>query len=117
MIPGPNHPITIVPTGARVVVRANDRVIAATERALTLSEAGYPPVQYVPLADVEASVLRPSDSRTYCPFKGEASYYSLVVAGREIKDAIWIYRTPFDAVGAIADHVAFYRDRVQVSVG
>jgi uncharacterized protein (DUF427 family) len=116
-LPGPDHPITITPTGSRVVVRAGDRMIADTEAALTLSEAGYRPVQYVPLADVDPTALLPSDTETYCPFKGEASYFTVATASGEIKDAAWYYEFPFDAVGEIADHVAFYADRVELSVG
>lgn len=117
MTPGPDHPITVAPTGARVVVRAGGRVIADTERALTLTEASYPPVQYVPLADVDSSLLRPSGTETYCPFKGDASYYSIAIDDNEIEDAIWTYERPFDAVSEIAGHVAFYRDKAEISVG
>jgi uncharacterized protein (DUF427 family) len=116
-IPGPDHPITIEPTGARVVVRAGDRVIADTEDALTLREASYRPVQYVPVADVDPEVLRASATQTYCPFKGEASYYDVALDDSEIADAIWTYRQPYDAVAEIAGHVAFYADLVGVSVG
>lgn len=116
-VPGPAHPITITSTGARVVVRAGGQVIADTEAALTLTEASIPPVQYVPLADVDPTVLLPSGSETYCPFKGEASYFTVATASGDIKDAVWYYEFPFDAVGEIADHVAFYADRVEVSVG
>jgi uncharacterized protein (DUF427 family) len=116
-IPGPDHPITVEPTGTRVVARVGDRVVADTTSALTLQEASYPPVQYVPLADVDPDVLRDSAMTTYCPYKGEAGYYTLVPAdGAELVDAVWTYRTPYDAVAEIADHVAFYPDRVDVSV-
>jgi len=116
-VPGPDHPITIAPTGARVVVRAGNQVIADTDTALTLNEADYRPVQYVPLADVDPAVLLPSGTETYCPFKGEASYFTVATEAGEIKDAVWYYEFPFAAVGEIADHVAFYADRVEVSVG
>ncbi|HZO36015.1 MAG TPA: DUF427 domain-containing protein [Solirubrobacteraceae bacterium] len=117
MLPSPDHPITITPTGARVVVRAGEQVIADTDAALTLAESTYPPVQYIPLADVDAEVLLPSATETYCPFKGEASYYGVATGSGEIKDAIWFYASPFDAVSEIAGHVAFYADRVEISVG
>ncbi len=117
-LPGPDHPITIEPTGRRVTVRAGDTVIAETDDALTLQESTYSAVQYIPLADVDPAVLRPSDTRTHCPYKGDASYLSVQVAegGPEITDAIWTYREPYDAVAAIKDRVAFYPDRVQITV-
>ena len=115
--PGPDHPITIEPTGERVVVRAGDRVVAETERALTLQEAAYNPVQYVPLEDVDQTVLRRTDHHTYCPFKGDASYYTVVTPGGEIENVVWTYEEPYDAMRPIAGHVAFYANRIDVSVG
>jgi uncharacterized protein (DUF427 family) len=115
--PGPDHPITIAPTGRHVVVRAGDQVIAETDRALTLEEADYGPVQYLPLADVDAAVLSPTDHETYCPFKGDASYYTVTTPGGELENVIWTYEEPYDAVSEIGGHVAFYTDRVALSVG
>jgi uncharacterized protein (DUF427 family) len=92
-------------------------VIAETDRALELREASYPAVQYIPLADVDPAVLRASGHQSYCPFKGDASYYSLAVNGQIIENAVWTYRTPYNAVAPIADHVAFYPDKVEISVG
>ncbi len=112
--PGPDHPITVEPNPARVIVRAGGRVIADTTRALALREASYAPVQYIPIEDVEPTALIPSDHESYCPYKGEASYYSLAV-GDDGKDAVWEYRRPYPSVAAIAGHVAFYTDRVEVS--
>jgi uncharacterized protein (DUF427 family) len=116
-IPGPDHPITVEPTSARVVVRAGGRVLADTDKALTLREASYPAVQYVPLAEVDQAALRPTETHTYCPYKGEASYYTVVTAGGELTDAIWTYPEPYDAVAGIAGHAAFYADRVEITVG
>jgi uncharacterized protein (DUF427 family) len=82
-----------------------------------LREADYPPVQYVPLFDVDAAVIRRTDSHTYCPYKGEASYYSITADDAEIEDAIWTYEQPYPAVAEIAGHVAFYPNRVEISVG
>jgi uncharacterized protein (DUF427 family) len=110
--PGPDHPITIETNPARVVVTVAGHTIADTRNALTLSEAGYAPVQYIPLADVDRSQLQPSDHASYCPFKGDASYYTLPAGGERSVDAVWTYREPFAAVAAIKDHVAFYPDRV-----
>jgi uncharacterized protein (DUF427 family) len=110
--PGPDHPITITPTAGRVVVTVAGKVVADSRNALTLQESTYPPVQYVPLADVDESLLEPTATETYCPFKGEASYYSIPVGGGESVDAVWEYRDPYDAVAAIKGHVAFYPNRV-----
>jgi uncharacterized protein (DUF427 family) len=116
-IPGPDHPITIEPTSARVVVRAGGRVIADTTAALTLRESTYPAVQYVPLADVDPAVLRPSETTTYCPYKGTCSYYDLVTGeGAELNDTVWTYPSPHAAVAEIAGHAAFYPDRVEITV-
>ena len=117
LTPTKDHPITIAPTDGRVVVRIGGTVIADSSHALTLQESSYPPVQYIPLADVDPAVLRPSDTATYCPYKGEASYYSVQAAsGDEVKDAIWTYRDPYPAVAPIAGHVAFFPDRAEVTV-
>jgi uncharacterized protein (DUF427 family) len=114
--PGPEHPITIAPTGQHVIVQAGGHVIAQTDRALTLQEANYPAVQYIPLDDVDAAVLRHTDHETYCPFKGEASYYTVTTPAGELENVIWTYEQPYDAVSEIAGHVAFYTDRVDLTV-
>ena len=116
-IPDATHPITVEPTGSPVTVLVGDTVIANTNNALTLREASYPPVQYIPLADVNEDAIRPTDSETYCPFKGAASYYSIQVGDTEIADAIWTYREPYPAVSEIAGHVAFYPNKVEIAVG
>jgi uncharacterized protein (DUF427 family) len=110
--PGPSHPITIEANPARVVVTVAGQIVASSQRALTLREADYPPVQYIPLADVEQSLLAPSDHVTYCPFKGDASYFSVPAGGERSRNAVWVYREPYAAVAEIKDHVAFYPDRV-----
>lgn len=114
--PGPDHPITITPSSAHVVVTHGKTVVAETDRALELQEASYPPVLYVPLADVNGGVLRDSKLHTWCPYKGEASYHD-IVAGTEpvLADVVWYYDDPFPAVAEIKDHVAFYSDRVTVT--
>jgi len=115
--PGPDHPITVAPTAKTVTVRAGAQVIARSDRALTLEEASYGPVQYIPLADVDAAVLTATDHSTYCPYKGDASYYTVTTPDGELENVIWTYVEPFDAVAGIAGHAAFYAGRVQVSVG
>jgi uncharacterized protein (DUF427 family) len=114
-IPDANHPISVGPSTVRVVARVGDAVIAETSAALTLREADYPPVYYLPVDDVAPGVLRPTTSDSYCPYKGDASYYDVVLPdGNVLADAVWTYRDPYPAVQAIAGRVAFYPDRVQV---
>ena len=114
--PGPDHPITIQRNAGRVSVRSGTALIAATDRALELRESNYPPVFYIPLSDVDRHLLRTSDEHTYCPYKGEASYYDVVPGGGDaLAGAVWYYPDPYDAVEAIRDHVAFYADRVTVT--
>jgi uncharacterized protein (DUF427 family) len=110
--PGPDHPITVEPSSSRIVVSLAGQVVADTQSALTLREADYPPVHYIPLEDVDRSLLAESDQTSYCPFKGEASYYSVPIGGERSVNAIWTYREPYAAVAEIKDHVAFYPDRV-----
>ncbi|HEV3072433.1 MAG TPA: DUF427 domain-containing protein [Solirubrobacteraceae bacterium] len=110
--PGPDHPITIEANPARVVVLVAGRVVADTRDALTLREASYPPVQYIPLNDVAMSLLEPSDHATYCPYKGDCSYYSIPMGREKSVNAVWTYKAPFAAVAEIKDRVAFYPDRV-----
>jgi uncharacterized protein (DUF427 family) len=112
--PGPDHPITIEANPARVVVSIAGRVLADTQNALTLREAGYRPVQYIPLSDVDVSLLEPTDHATYCPYKGDCSYYSIPTGGEKSVNAVWTYKAPFAAVAEIKDRVAFYPDRVDV---
>ena len=113
-IPGPEHPITIEPNPGRVVVSIDGRELADTREALTLSEAGYEPVQYIPLSDVNEELLTPSDHTSYCPFKGDANYYSVPSVGERGVNLVWQYREPYDAVAQIRGRVAFYADRVEI---
>ena len=118
LIPGPDHPITVTPTAQRVTVRIGDRIIADTTDALTLQEASYPAVQYLPFDSVDPAVLRPSEHETYCPFKGDASYYSPGHRRRRAHQRrSGPTAVPYDAVAEIKDHLAFYPDKVQISVG
>ena len=111
-IPGPDHPITIERNANRVVVRLAGRIMADTREALTLREASYAPVQYVPRNDVDMTLLQRTDHSTYCPYKGEASYFSMPVGGDRSANAVWSYEAPYDTVSVIKDHLAFYPDRV-----
>lgn len=111
-IPGADHPIVIEPSASRIRVTAAGRVIADTRAALTLRESDYPAVQYVPRADVNMSFLVRTDNQTYCPYKGEASYYSIVGEDQRRANAVWTYEAPYDAVKSIRGYLAFYPDRV-----
>ncbi|MGZ8176818.1 DUF427 domain-containing protein [Williamsia sp. SKLECPSW1] len=116
LVPGPDHPITVEPTPGHVTVRVGDTVIAETDAAQTLREARYDAVQYVPLDAVDPAALRTSESTSYCPYKGEASYFDLAVGSDTATDAVWTYTDPFPAVAEIKGHVAFYPDRVDITV-
>jgi uncharacterized protein (DUF427 family) len=111
-IPGPDHPITIERSPSRVVVNVGGRVIVDTTAALSLREASYPEVLYVPRKDVDMSQLERTSHMTYCPYKGECSYYSIPSGGQKSANAVWSYESPYEAVASIKDHLAFYRDRV-----
>ena len=111
-IPGPDHPISIEANPSRVVVEAGGKIIADTSNALTLREASYPAVQYIPRRDVDMAALVRSEHATYCPYKGDASYYSIPAGGDRSRNAVWTYETPFEAMAQIKDYVAFYPDRV-----
>lgn len=111
-IPNADHPITIERKGARVVVTAGGKVIADTLDALSLREAKYPEVLYVPRKDVDMTLLERTSLSTYCPYKGDCNYYSIPVAGERSVNAVWTYERPFPAVQMITDHLAFYTDRV-----
>ncbi|TMK07472.1 MAG: DUF427 domain-containing protein [Alphaproteobacteria bacterium] len=111
-IPGPDHPIAIERNPNRVVVRVAGRVVADTSEALTLREASYPAVQYVPRKDVNMMLLERTEHATYCPYKGDCAYFSIPLGGDRSTNAVWTYEAPYEAVSPIRDHLAFYPDRV-----
>jgi uncharacterized protein (DUF427 family) len=111
-VPSPDHPISIERNLARVVVSVAGCVIADTHNALTLREADYPPVQYIPREDVDLSRLKRTDRATYCPYKGDCNYYSIPLGGKKSFNAVWTYENPYPAVVEIKGRVAFYHDRV-----
>lgn len=110
--PTADHPITVTPTGRHVTVSVNGVVVAESDGAVTLQESTYPAVQYIPLADVTPSALVHSETTTYCPYKGEASYYHVA----DVEDAVWTYEQPYPAVSDIAGKVAFYPDKAQITL-
>jgi uncharacterized protein (DUF427 family) len=111
-LPGPDHPITISANPRRVRVTSNGRIVADTTRALTLTEASYPAVQYIPREDADMTLLARTAHTTYCPYKGDASYYSLQIGGKTVENAVWSYEAPYPAMRQIAGYLAFYPNRV-----
>jgi uncharacterized protein (DUF427 family) len=111
-VPGPDHPISIAKGESRIVVTVAGRVVADTREALVLREATYPAVFYIPRKDVDMSLLERSSHGTYCPYKGDCSYYSIPAGGERSQNAVWTYENPYEAVASIKEHIAFYPDRV-----
>ena len=111
-LPGADHPIAVAPNPKRVIVSVGGLVIADSRHALTLREAAYPAVHYIPRADVNMTLLQRTDQVTYCPYKGDCAYYSIPLGGARSANAVWTYEAPYAAVSEIKDHLAFYPDRV-----
>ena len=112
-IPGPDHPITITPARERITITVAGRRIVDTREALTLKEAAYPPVYYIPRKDVDMTQLQRASHQTYCPYKGECAYYSIPAGGERSINAVWTYEAPYPAVSEIQEYLAFYPDRVE----
>jgi uncharacterized protein (DUF427 family) len=112
IIPGPDHPITITQNGDRVLVRVADRTIVDTRAALLLKEASYPGVYYLPRGDADMSLLVKTDHTSYCPYKGDCSYYSIPAGGERSQNAVWTYESPYPSVVQIKEYLAFYPNRV-----
>ncbi len=113
-LPGPDHPISVVPAGRRMRARIGPHVIANTAAAMELTEATYPAVIYFPRADVETGFLSKTDRTSHCPYKGDASYYSILIDGEVLENVVWSYESPFPAMEAIIGLLAFYTDRVEI---
>lgn len=111
-LPSPDHPITLTPNARRVVVTLAGVTLADSIAALTLQEARYPAVQYIPRGDVDMAALRRTSESSYCPYKGEATYYAPASAGPDARGIAWSYETPHEAMRRIAGYLAFYPDRV-----
>jgi uncharacterized protein (DUF427 family) len=111
-LPGPDHPITVEPSNVHVQVKVAGRTVADSRNAVSLQEADYPAVLYLPRQDVDESLIERTDHTTYCPYKGDASYYSIPAGGQKSVNAIWTYESPHPAMAQIKDYVAFYPDRV-----
>lgn len=113
-LPDASHPISIEPARQRITVRFAGRTLARTERALTLREASLPPVFYIPRQDADLALLERTAHHTHCPYKGEASYYTIAAEGQRAENAVWTYESPYPAVAAIDHCLAFYPDRVEI---
>src|SRR6266478_1877229 len=111
-IPGPDHPISVERNPSRVIVSFAGCVIADTREALTLHEAHYPAVHHIPRKDVDMTLLARTDRTTYCPYKGDCSYFSIPLGGERSINAVWSYEAPYAAVTPIKDYLAFYPERV-----
>lgn len=114
-LPGPDHPITIAKNPKQVTVEVGGKVIALSTHALSLREAAYPAVQYVPVADVDQSLLSKTSHSTHCPYKGDASYWTIEAGGQRLENAVWGYEQPYPAVEQIRGHVAFYPNKVTIT--
>ncbi len=113
-VPGPDHPIGVTPNPHRVVVSVDGTVVADTRRAMTLREADYPPVVYVPRADAEMQILEKTNHTTHCPYKGDASYFTVIAGERRLENAVWSYEHPYPPATPVAEYLAFYPDRVKI---
>jgi len=111
-IPGPDHPITISPAEGKVRVTVASKIVAESTRVLQLEEKGYPPVYYFPRDDVDTSLLVRTSHYTYCPYKGDCSFYSIPIGGANSENAVWTYEGPYEAVASIGGYLAFYPNRV-----
>ncbi len=110
----PDHLVEIEAVGATVTARVGGAVVAESEHALVLREQGYEPVFYFPARDVTAAALVATNHTSYCPFKGHATYWSIVAGGTELNNVAWTYAEPYDEAIQIKNHIAFYQDRVEV---
>lgn len=113
-IPGPDHPITIAANPKRIRVTVDGVVIAETTHALSLKEASYPAVNYIPRQDAKMELLQRTDRVTHCPYKGDANYFSIAASGKTLDNAIWTYETPYPAMAEISGYLAFYPDKVKI---
>ncbi len=112
----PDHEVDISPSKAHIRVTVADTVVAETDDAVSVLETGHRPVHYLPWTSLDEKLLTKTDTRTYCPFKGHASYWSITVGDTTVKDALWRYEDPFEECLTLKDYVAFYTDRVEFEV-
>ena len=115
-VPGPDHPITVSPLKGRVTVQFKGVRVAQSDNALELKEAQYPAVIYIPRSDISIEHYVRTQHRTHCPYKGDASYFSLTANGESAENAVWTYEDAYPSVKDIEGHVAFYPDKVDIDV-
>lgn len=113
----PDYRVDLEPSNARVCLRLGDEVIADSTNTLLVHETNLDPVVYIPKADVCFDHLQKTAHETFCPFKGDASYWTVRVANRVEENAVWGYEDPFEQVAGLAEYVSFYRDRFEISEG
>ncbi|MEN8184376.1 MAG: DUF427 domain-containing protein [Myxococcota bacterium] len=109
----PDYRVDLEPNAGRVRVRLAGEVVADSERALLVRETKHDPVVYFPRQDVRFDLLERTEHRTFCPFKGDACYWTLRVGDRTETDLVWSYEDPFEEVEGLKDYVSFYPDRVE----
>ena len=110
----PEHRVDLLPETRRVRVTFAGQIVADTTTAVRCEETGHEPVHYIPEQDMRLELMRPTDHKTYCPFKGDCSYWTLEVDGgkQRSENAVWGYRAPYDEAKGLAGHYAFYPNRV-----
>jgi len=111
------HKITIVPAGEHVEVSLNGQKLAESDRAIRLDETGSPARYYIPRDDVRMDLLEPTDHKSTCPFKGQASYWSVQAGEHRLENVVWSYPEPIPDAEGIAGLLSFYNDRVQITIG
>ena len=112
---GSPHELKWEPAGRRVTAELAGTVVAASDDAFVLHEGRLPPVFYFPLQDINAEVLERTDHSSHCPFKGDASYWSVVVDGTRAENALWAYENPIENAPYLKGYGAFYTDRVTIT--
>jgi len=112
----PNYAVDITPRQTEVVVRIGDQEIARSRRAVLVEETKHRPVWYLPLQDVDQNLIKATDTSTYCPFKGHASYWSVITADGTVDDAVWAYMDPYDECEPLRGYASFYTNKVDLYV-
>jgi uncharacterized protein (DUF427 family) len=108
----PDHKVDLIKSDKHVLVIFNGEVVADSERTIIVDESGHSIVYYFPRSDVRMDYMQRTDHHTYCPFKGEASYYTLTVGDKKEENAVWTYEEPYDQVRELKNYLAFYANRV-----
>ena len=112
----PEHTLKTSLVQGQITVWRNKILLARSDKGLVLQEASYPPVYYFPREDAEMSLLTPTKTETWCPFKGNASYFAIDAGEDLTPDAVWSYEDPFLEISEIKDHLAFYPDQVRIEI-